>query len=1204
MRSDREAGDTAAPLLQALKAMPAWVTWERDGGGRLGFVSPECERVTGYPAAAFLAEPGLHLRIVRDDDRELFEAARAAAGEEGSTARYRIVTAHGFERWIESTWRAVPEARDPGPEVVAEHRDVTVSMARLQEAERDSEVLAASPAVAFHWQAAPGWPVTYVSTNVRRWGYAPDEFTTGSLLYAEVLHPDDLERVRREVEKNLGAGVDEYLQRYRVRFASGQYRWVDDATSVARDQHGAVLHLRGIVLDVDAQVRTTRALEESEARFRRLAEHAPDLIYRFEYWPERGFTFVSKAATAITGYSPEEHYSDPDLGFKLVHPDDRSLLEAAVRGDIPAGEPLRLRWVRKDGRIVWTEQRNVPVLDDAGRLVAIEGIARDVSAAARNEADLRRWADVFRHTRVGVVTSTRGEDTLDLVNPAFAEMHGTGVEALRGSPIEDLFPPEERSRLAQAIASAQARGHHAWRSRHLRPDGSTFPVLIDLVEVDGDRDPYRVATVHDISEWSEAEAALRASEALLRSAHVVAGLGSWRFDLASSTFQCSPEVLTLFGVAGEEPLRFEHFVPAFHPKDAPAVRRAWDDAVAGRSGYDLEYRVVVGGSVRWVQEVVATEHDQGGVPGALIGTVRDVTERREADAMARRLAFVVEQSPSVIVLTDTDGVIEYVNRRFEEVTGRTRATVVGRPTRELKSGRNDPSLYRELWQTITAGKVWQGEFSNVRADGEPYWERATIAPVTDARGTVTHYVKLAEDISAARALSDQVERLSFQDAVTGLANRSLFLDRVDKALAAVRHGGARVAVLLADIDDLRIVSEAWGHKTGDTALRQVGERLAARLDDDDTLAHLAGGQLGVLVPNAGDTNAIAVLARSLHRALDTPVDPNGESLHLSLVVGVAIAPEDGDTSDVLLRRATAALREAEAAGPGETRFYSRDLDRKAREHLRLESALRRAIEQDDIWVAYQPRVDLRSGDVVGMEALARWTDRREGEVPPGRFIPLAESTHLIRDIDRSVLTMVLRQLGRWLEAGKAVVPVSVNLSSSEFGRAGIVDDIAASIDAAALPPRLIEIELTESVALGDVDRTAATIAELRELGVTVAIDDFGAGYASFAQLKRLPVSTLKIDIGFIRDLGAVPSPSSRDASIVLAIISLGHILGLDVVAEGVETEAQRDFLAGHGCTYAQGYLLGRPAPPEYAEARLKRGGLRPRERHHVRRQQR
>jgi PAS domain S-box-containing protein len=431
MRSDREAGDTAAPLLQALKAMPAWVTWERDGGGRLGFVSPECKRVTGYPAAAFLAEPGLHLRIVRDDDRELFEAARAAAGEEGSTARYRIVTAHGFERWIESTWRAVPEARDPGPEVVAEHRDVTVSMARLQEAERDSEVLAASPAVAFHWQAAPGWPVTYVSTNVRRWGYAPDEFTTGSLLYAEVLHPDDLERVRREVEKNLGAGVDEYLQRYRVRFASGQYRWVDDATSVARDQHGAVLHLRGIVLDVDAQVRTTRALEESEARFRRLAEHAPDLIYRFEYWPERGFTFVSKAATAITGYSPEEHYSDPDLGFKLVHPDDRSLLEAAVRGDIPAGEPLRLRWVRKDGRIVWTEQRNVPVLDDAGRLVAIEGIARDVSAAARNEADLRRWADVFRHTRVGVVTSTRGEDTLDLVNPAFAEMHG---DRRRGAP--------------------------------------------------------------------------------------------------------------------------------------------------------------------------------------------------------------------------------------------------------------------------------------------------------------------------------------------------------------------------------------------------------------------------------------------------------------------------------------------------------------------------------------------------------------------------------------------------------------------------------------------------------------------------------------------------------------------------------------------------------------------------------------------------
>lgn len=910
-----------------LDASPDCVFWLRPDG-RVGYVSPRCTEITGLPPAAFLARPWQALRRVHPEDRPALLARLRAASTEGSV-RMRIRLPDGGLRWIEhaSSPVAGPDGEPLG--VVAVHRDVTERAQREEAADRAARNWSATPAVAFTWLDEPGWPVDFVSDNVRRWGYEPAAFLGGRLRYADVIHPDDVAAVADEVRRHLEGGEVEYRQRYRIRFADGSFHWVDDLTSAVRDPRGRVLRIQGVVTVVDEAVWVERALAESESELRR--------------------------------------------------------------------------------------------------------------------------------------------------------------------------------------------------------------------------------------------------------AHLVAGLGSWRFDLAEGTFRCSPEVLEMYDLAPGARITYEEFRPAFHPEDAAAVDAAWAAALGGK-GYDLEYRVVVGGRQRWLQEVVAAEGEPGGLPGSLIGTVRDVTERRARDDLVRRQAVALEQSPSIVMLTDTVGRIEYVNRRFEEVTGYRRDQVLGRDTAFLGAGLTDEAVYAELRRTLGAGEVWRGAFHNRRASGEAYWERAVIAPVRDGRGVVTHYVKLAEDESDTRELRRRLEHLAFHDAFTGLPNRALFLDRLAQALLQARRDGDGLAVLLAGVRGMNAFNEAWGHEAGDQVLLEVAERLRKLLREGDTVARVAGDEFAVLLQPIAAEEEAASAARRLHAALEAPVRVAGHSAFAHLGVGVAVAPADGHDAETLLQRAAAALHQAKGAGVRQTRFFTADLDRRARERVELEAALRGALARHQVTLAYQPRFSLREGRLVGFEALARWHDPVLGAVPPSRFVPVAEEAGLIADLGAEVLAMALRQVCGWADAGHPVVPVSVNLSASEFARPDVVERIEAALVAARVPSALLEIELTESVAMVDARATAATTARMRDLGIGVAIDDFGAGHSTFQVLARLPATALKIDRSFVHDLGDDPDARPHEAAVVAAIIGLGHTLGLQVVAEGIELAAQRAFLVRHGCDAGQGYLLGRPVP--------------------------
>lgn len=927
------ATDPHHSLYAALDAAPDWIAIS-DLDGRTSYVSRACETISGYPPQAYVDDPTLFASSVHPDDREAF-----ASHQRGETERLRlrIVTRDGALRWIEHDCRPITRADGTVAGYVAVNRDVSETVALEDAHAKTSEALAASPTVAFHWSPEPGWPATYVSQNVRQWGFEPSDFTSGAIDYAKVIHPDDRERAMAELRDHLERGSTRFVQHYRVGLSDGAVRWVEDTTSVERDGDGRVQVIRGLVTDVT-----------------------------------------------------------------------------------------------------------------------------DATLAAQE---------------------------------------------------------------------------------------------------------------------------LREREALLRHALAIAGLGSWRYDVADGRFACSPEVFGLYGLAPGTRPTVEHFRAACHPGDRATVEAAWAQALVAH-GYDLEYRVIVDGAVRWVHEATATERDPDGVAGAIIGTVRDVSQSREREAVVRRQAIALEQTPSIVMLTDTQGSIVYVNRRFEEVSGQRRDEVLGLPTRALKSGLNDPAIYGDLWRTIKAGGTWRGEFHNRRANGQTYWERATITPIRDEHGTVTHYLKLSEDVSTTKALREQLDHVAFHDLLTGLPNRALFMDRVGRALALTRRERAPVAVVMIGLDSFGEVNRALGYISGDRVLRIVAERLTTCLRDGDTLARFVGDEFAILLQPLQRPDDASLVVGKLREAMQAPFEIDDERVVLSASLGIAVAPADGDDAHTLVQRATSALQGAKASGSAQVRFFTQDLDRHARERLELEAALRDAVEREQLWLAYQPKVDLRDDRVVGFEALARWTHPTHGDVSPARFIPLAERSALIHELGALVLRMALRQQRRWHEAGLAVVPIAVNLSASEFGRDDLVDSLEAQLAETRAPATWLELELTESTAMRDVERTITTVEAFRSLGIRVSIDDFGTGHASFSHLKRLPVNALKIDRTFIADIRDEESTPARDAAIVQAIVGLGAALGLDVIAEGVESEAQHAFLLAAGCAHAQGYLLGRPVPADAAEGWL------------------
>jgi len=580
------------------------------------------------------------------------------------------------------------------------------------------------------------------------------------------------------------------------------------------------------------------------------------------------------------------------------------------------------------------------------------------------------------------------------------------------------------------------------------------------------------------------------------------------------------------------------------------------------------------GSLRWCM-VSGSSIDSGRPELGNVWVFADISERKESEEKLRLSATVIEHIADGVAVVDVAGTIVTVNPAFTHITGYEAEAVVGKSWSVTRSSRHDQEMYWAMWRQLSETGFWRGELWNTRKDGETYLEWLTVSTVRDDAGKVTHYVGVFSDITRLKESQEKLDYLAHHDPLTSLPNRLLFNDRLLHAIGRATRVSQQLAVMFIDLDRFKNVNDTLGHHVGDELLKQVAQALGQRLRDGDTLARLGGDEFIVLLEDVDGSYGAGQVASKMMALFEQPFMVAEHELFVTGSIGISLFPANGQDANLLVRNADLAMYQAKSRGRNGYQFYSPEMDGEGVERLRMEALLRRAIERKEIFVHYQPQVDIQTRQLIGVEALVRWHNPELGLVSPVRFIPMAEDTGFINQIGEWVLFEACRQMRRWDEAGLTVPKVAVNLSVRQVERGAMTVLVAQVLEETGLAPRRLQLEVTESVIMNTGD-ALAFVHELHAIGVGLAIDDFGTGYSSLAYLKQLPVDVLKIDRSFIKDIAV----DSNDEAIAIAIIQLGKSMNLSVIAEGVENEEQAAFLLRHGCTRAQGYLYGRPVAPE------------------------
>ncbi|OLY74428.1 diguanylate cyclase [Pseudomonas sp. ATCC PTA-122608] len=547
---------------------------------------------------------------------------------------------------------------------------------------------------------------------------------------------------------------------------------------------------------------------------------------------------------------------------------------------------------------------------------------------------------------------------------------------------------------------------------------------------------------------------------------------------------------------------------------------------------------------------------------------------RENRERLRQAAAVFDCTREGVLVTDAKGLIVHVNRAFIEITGYQCEDVMGHQPSLFKSGRHSASFYRAMFQTLERDGEWSGEIWNRRKSGEIYPQWQTIRVIRDDQGQISHYVAVFSDISAIKHSEHELAHLAHHDPLTDLPNRLLFTDRAEQALASAQAHKRGCALLLLDLDHFKIINDSLGHNVGDQLLKTVGERLQSLFGPGVTLARLGGDEFAVLAESCPQLVQAAALAQRILDAMKEPFIFDGHQLFISASIGISLFPGDALSAEQLLRNADSALFKAKSAGRESYALYTEELTAHAQHRVEMAGELRRALEQQELRVYYQPVHELQNSRLIGVEALVRWQHPERGLVPPGEFIPIAERTGLIADIDAWVMDQACRQMCQWLADGAPLTFLAVNVSSRLFARRELYDQVAKVLHDTGLDPAFLELEVTESAVMEDPEVALEQMHRLRELGLRLAIDDFGTGYSSLLRLKRLPVQKLKIDQGFVAGLPW----DEDDAAIVRVVIALAQSMGMQVHAEGIEQVDQARFLLEQQCDLGQGYWFGRPMP--------------------------
>ena len=547
--------------------------------------------------------------------------------------------------------------------------------------------------------------------------------------------------------------------------------------------------------------------------------------------------------------------------------------------------------------------------------------------------------------------------------------------------------------------------------------------------------------------------------------------------------------------------------------------------------------------------------------------------RRKAEERVRTLSLAIEQSPVSVVITNEKGVIEYVNPKFEEVTGFTCSEAVGRNLNFTVMEQSREGLFQELWRTVCGGSSWHGELCNMRKDGEIFWEYANVSPLKDSLGIITNYIAVKEDITVRRGYEEQLLKQAHYDDLTGLANRALMLDRLNVAIKTAIRNNEQAALLCIDLDGFKNINDTVGHTVGDVLLCEAAGRLSSCVRDCDTLARMGGDEFIIIWPQVEDDMAVKHVAERILRVFEKPFMIGNNEHLVTASIGIVLFPADGNEHQVLLRNADLAMYKAKDLGRNRYQFFTEEINKKLKRRIDLESKLRKVVPHRELVLHYQPIVSIDNHQPVAYEVLVRWRQKDGLLLMPSSFIPLAEDIGLIKEIGDWVISTACSEVSSILAKKTGVQPkIAVNVSPKQLQIKGFATFVKRQVVRNGMQPEQLELEITERVLVDDESETHTNLVSLCDFGISLSIDDFGTGYSSLGYLQKYPFSTLKIDQGFISNI----TKSKNSDRLVETIITMAHGFGLKVIAEGVETVEQLEFLTPRFCDLFQGFYFGVP----------------------------
>jgi len=1025
----------------------------------------------------------------------------------------------------------------------------------------------------------------------------PEEVREDASKVLEIIHPDDLEKVATSIQQS-AQKLTLWHCEYRVKFNDGTVKWLLGNAMPEREADGSTLW-HGFITDITERKQNETALKEKEERLALATSHNGIGIWDFNLRTQE--LVCDDLTLSFYNREREDFNNTVETWMEWLHPDDLAnsyqTIQDAISGKRPFNHQYRSLW--PNGEIHYIQARAKIFYDASGKPLRMLGTNIDITKEKQVEQALRESEsriNTLVNAMPDLVWLKDARGVYLFCNPMFEKFFDIKEADIIGKSDYDFVDKKTADCFRENDRQAMATGKLSATDELIAFSGGRYHGMYETVKTpvfDNEGELTGVLGVsRDITERKLAERALHESQK--RYQELLDGVGEkfviYSHNLSGELLYVSDGVENVIGfpkefVIGKNWGTLINWLPGILEQAQEKIAQLATGAVSFIQ-FEMPF-THPNGRIRTVLSSAHATRNQSGEVLSIDGIVEDITERKQAEKDLRIAAAAFESQEGMFV-TDANKVILRVNLAFTTITGYSAEDVIGKTPHILNSGKQSKEFYTAMWKNIHNTGTWEGEIWNRRKSGDIYPEQLTITAVRDATGIITNYVATLTDITKSKAAVNEIKNLAFYDPLTKLANRRLVLERLAHALSASARTGQYGALLFLDLDNFKTLNDTLGHNFGDLLLQQTAERLSNCLRESDTASRIGGDEFVVLLEalsnqDVGAATQAEVTGHKILAALNAPYELDTHTYNSSSSIGITLFDKRHIKPEELLKQADIAMYQAKREGRNALCFFEPKMQEVIHARAELEKSLRLAIEQQQFELHYQIQVD-QAGQALGAEALIRWHHPTRGIVSPFEFIPAAEEMGLITPIGQWVLATACAQLQIWQQdALTQKLTLSVNVSAKQFSQTDFVEQVKTAVEHYAIDPKLLNLELTESLLLNNVEDTIATMNTLQAIGIHFELDDFGTGYSSLQYLKKLPLHQLKIDRTFVIDIVTNVS----DQAIVSTIIAMAESLMLEVIAEGVETEEQRQQLLNKGCIHYQGYLFSKPVPIEEFESLLR-----------------